>query len=350
MLTLLCWYAFKTASVALSWAAFSLVILEAGFWRKSINLRLQAYVAAVCVFLRLLFVNLNAVSTGRWSPRLYTVVPLALFFFYVYRRLDREDGQSPAPDSAALDEAAFERKFKVSQIMAWLGTLTLVLLLRFEVALDWVAAAWAALAFALAALAWKSGKRVFLHQALFLSLGVLFRGVMHNLYERSYFTAPPLKFIPALSWNAIYVGTAAAFLFAALVFAFRLRQPAGAESKSRVVRTLRMVGARPEQLLFFVPLAMVTAYLAVDLRSGVVTMAWALEAVVVFLFALWIGERSYRISALGLLMLCVGKIVTVDIWRLGIRDRAITFIVLGALLLGVSILYSKNREKVRQFL
>jgi uncharacterized membrane protein len=99
-----------------------------------------------------------------------------------------------------------------------------------------------------------------------------------------------------------------------------------------------------------VPLALVTAYLAVDLRSGLVTMAWALEGVAVFLFALWLGERSYRIAGLGLLLLCVGKIVTIDLWRLVLRDRAITFIVLGALLFGVSILYSRNREKVRQFL
>jgi hypothetical protein len=297
-------------------------------------------VAAVCVFLRLLFVNLNAVSTGRWSPRLYTVIPLALFFFYVYRRLDEQ--------SAALHE--LERKFKAAQILAWLGTLTVVLLLRFEVALDWIATAWAALAFALVALAWKSTKRIFLHQALFLSLGVLFRGVMHNLYERSYFTSPPLKFVPNLSWNAVYISSAAAVLLAALFFAFKLRRPSAEEGKSRLVQILGSLSARPEQLLFFVPLALVTAYLAVDLRSGLVTMAWALEGVAVFLFALWLGERSYRIAGLGLLLLCVGKIVTIDIWRLVLRDRAITFIVLGALLFGVSILYSRNREKVRQFL
>jgi hypothetical protein len=159
-----------------------------------------------------------------------------------------------------------------------------------------------------------------------------------------------LKFVPNLSWNAVYISSAAAVLLAALFFAFKLRRPSAEEGKSRLVQILGSLSARPEQLLFFVPLALVTAYLAVDLRSGLVTMAWALEGVAVFLFALWLGERSYRIAGLGLLLLCVGKIVTIDIWRLGIRDRAITFIVLGAMLLAVSILYSRNREKVRQFL
>ncbi|MBZ5532195.1 MAG: DUF2339 domain-containing protein [Acidobacteriia bacterium] len=337
ILTLLMWYELKTASVALGWAVFALLILEAGFWRQSANLRLQAYVAGISVFLRLLFVNLNAVSPvagARWSPRLYTVVPLVLFFYYVYRRLDES--------AAALHD--LDRKFKAAQTFAWLGTLSVILLLRFEVALDWIATAWAAAVLVLMALAWKTNRPVFLHQALFLSLGVLFRGVMHNLYERSYFT-PPSKLLSGLN-----VISAAGFLFAALVFAFKLRQTSLQEGKSRMRRALQLLAARPEQLLFFVPLGLITAYLAVELRSGLVTMAWALEAVVVFLFALWIGERSYRLSAVGLLMLCVGKIIVVDIWRLGIRDRAITFIVLGAMLLGVSILYSRNREKVRQFL
>jgi hypothetical protein len=196
------------------------------------------------------------------------------------------------------------------------------------------------------ALAWRTGKRVFAHQALLLSFGVLFRGVLHNLYERSYFTSPSL-FLSGLSSIS-----AVGLLFAALVFAFKLRrQPAQGEDKANwLVRAGRMLDAHPEQVLFFVPLALLTAFLGVELRSGMVTLAWSLEAVVVFVAALRIGERSYRVSAVGLLLLCVGKIFIVDFKHMSLPDRAITCTVLGALLLGVSILYSRNREKVRQFL
>jgi uncharacterized membrane protein len=68
------------------------------------------------------------------------------------------------------------------------------------------------------------------------------------------------------------------------------------------------------------------------------------------MLALWLGERSFRLTGLGILLLCVGKILVIDVWRLDPRDRYLTFIVLGAALLLVSFLYTRNREKLRQFL
>jgi uncharacterized membrane protein len=334
MLNLLVWYELNTASVALGWAIFALLMLEVGLARRSLSLRLQAHVAAVSVFLRILFVNLNAtsVSISTFGPRLYTVVPLIALFFYFYARLD---GQ------AELSER--ERGFKPAQIFAWFGTITAVLLLRFELPLDWVATGWALVVFLLMAIAWKTQKRIFLHQSMLVSVGVLSRGVFHNLYERSYFTSP------SHLHSTLTTLSAALVLFASLFFAFKVRRKLPGEG-GFLSQVLQIVDARPEQLLFFLPLLLVTAFLAVELRSALVTVAWGLEAVAVFIIALWIGERSYRLSGLGLLFLCVGKIVVIDIWRLGIRDRAITFIILGTLILGVSILYSRNREKVRAFL
>lgn len=65
---------------------------------------------------------------------------------------------------------------------------------------------------------------------------------------------------------------------------------------------------------------------------------------------LGVSQRSYRISGLLLLVLCVGKIVLRDAWRLDERDRYITFIALGAALTLVSTLYNRYRETVRRLL
>jgi Predicted membrane protein (DUF2339) len=334
MFTLLIARELSSASVALGWGAFALIVLEAGIWRGNINLRLQAYVAGVCTFLRLLLVNLNAPSLGWLSPRAYTIVPLAALFFYCYQRLDEHQDQL----------SSVERKVKAAAVFAWLGTTTVVLMLRFAVPLDWVAAAWAATVFATVAVAWWTGRRVFMHQALLLSLGVLFRGILHNLYERSYFT-PPNKFLASL--NTI---STVGLLFAALVFAFRLRRQPSDEKKNLLLRAARLLDAHPEQVLFFVPLALLTAFLGVEVASGWLTLAWGLEAVVVFVAALRIGERSYRLSAMGLLLLLVAKIFILDFRRMSSAEKATTFTVVGLLFLGVSFLYARYREKVRQFL
>jgi Predicted membrane protein (DUF2339) len=342
MFTLLMWYQLSSVSVALGWGAFALIMLEAGLWRGSVNLRLQAYVAGGCTFLRLLFVNLNASSAGRLSPRLYTIVPLAALFFYVYQRLDEQAGRlSPV-----------ERKVTAATMFAWMGTTTVVLMLRFATPLDWVASAWAFVVFGAIAFAWRTGKRVFAHQALLLSVGVLFRGVLHNLYERSYFTPPSWPWLPWLNWNMLSTISTVAVLFAALIFAFKLRrQPAQGEDKANwLVQAGRMLDGHPEQVLFFVPLALLTAFLGVEVASGWLTLAWGLEAVVVFLVALWIGERSYRLSAMGLLLLLVGKIFILDFRHMSRAEKFITVTAVGAMFMGVSILYTRYREKMRQYL
>ena len=66
--------------------------------------------------------------------------------------------------------------------------------------------------------------------------------------------------------------------------------------------------------------------------------------------ALAVKQRSYRLTGLLLLLLCVGKIVVKDAWRLSPSDRYITFIVLGAALVLVSFLYSRYRGSLRQYL
>jgi hypothetical protein len=63
-----------------------------------------------------------------------------------------------------------------------------------------------------------------------------------------------------------------------------------------------------------------------------------------------VNERSFRLTGLVLLLVCVGKVLLMDAWGLAPRDRYITFIILGSALLAVSFLYSKYRDTIRQFL
>jgi hypothetical protein len=141
-----------------------------------------------------------------------------------------------------------------------------------------------------------------------------------------------------------------ALLFAVLPIAFRLRGTARPAHEPLLGRIAAVFDSYPEQVFFFIPLVLMTVLLALETRRGMVTVGWGIEAVGVFLFALWIGQRSYRLSGLALLLLSVGKILAVDVWRLNPRDRYITFIILGCALLLVSFLYSRHREAVRQYL
>lgn len=333
LLILLAYYALLPISVAPAWVVLGLVLLEAGLVWQLADVRAQGYVAIACAFVGIFFVNLNAdASIGDFSARLLTVLPVAMALFYLYFRLE----------SLSADYQ-LEHRFHVAANAAWCGTISVAALLRFELSPDWVAAGWALLALLLIAAAWRSGRELFLFQALLLAVGATFRAALHNLYERSY--------LPGPFWHGRTVCTSATalLLFASLWFAFRLRKPE-AEASTGVIGVLRSVARRPEQIFFFLPLGLLTALLAVSLRRGLITVGWSALGVVVFLFALWVRERSFRLAGLGLLLLAVAKIVVVDVWELSPRDRYLTFITLGSALLLVSFLYSRYREAIWRYL
>ena len=338
VLALLAWYELQPASVALAWALLGVGLLEAGMAKRWLALRLQAYGLLVSGFLRIFFVNLNAESdSGILSARLYTVVPMAVVFYFVYEMLQGRTEEFLSGD----------RSWRAAEAHSWMGLLTTVALLRFEVPIDWVVAAWAGLAVVLLSVAVTSGRRLFISQSLILGLAVAVRGVLHNFYERSYFPLPA----PFAFGRFAVLGVTCAVLLAGLPLAYGLRvRGAEAPDGGRMRRGWFHFVNRPEQTLFFVALLLVTSLLAAELSKGMVTMGWGLEAVVVFLFALQVKERSYRLAGLALLMLCVAKIPLVDIWDMTKMERALTFVVLGASMLGVSFLYTRFRDRVRQYL
>jgi Predicted membrane protein (DUF2339) len=336
---LLLWYQLQPIGVAIGWTLLGLALFEIGVWRRSGPLRWQAYAAFLASFLRIFFVNLNAEGApGTISPRVYSVLPLALTFYYVYHRLE-------SSQEGFLD---FDCQLKVSSFLNYMGILTLASLVRFEFDADWVIVGWAALTMALFALAWRSRLRIFLHQGLLLSLAVLFRGITHNFYERTYFPAP------LWSWYSrpLCVGVTIALLLATLAFAFRLRrkEESGTKPHGKLSWLLAFFDSHPEQVLFFVSIILLTVLLEVEMRKGMVTVAWGAEAVAVFLFALGCRERSFRLTGLGLLLLCAGKIIVFDFWEMTTPDKILTALVIGSALYGVSYLYTRYRETLRQYL
>jgi hypothetical protein len=333
--SLLLWYELQPLSVAVGWTAFGLILFEYGLLRKIKQFRYQAYIAFVAAFTRIFFVNLTAGEPGEfWGPRMYTVVPLAMIFFFVYAQLSGE-------------EIARDRTWHVDALLAYLGTTAIVALLRFQLMEEWVVTAWAGLVVVLFAAAWLLDREMFLHQGMLLTVLTFARGVTHNLFGSGYFAEGDWK------GRYVVVGAAAALLLAALAFAFPLRERYGVRGNANATgarRILLAAARRPEQLQFFAPVVLLSLMLALKMRSGMVTVSWGIEGLLIILLALAVQERSFRLTGLGLLLLCVGKIMAMDVWGLQARDRYITLIIVGSALLLVSYLYSRYRETIRQFL
>jgi hypothetical protein len=333
LVSLLLWYELQTLSIAVGWAIFGLVLFEYGLWRKVRQFRFQAYVALTASFGRIFFANLTAGNPGEfWGPRIYTVLPITLIFFFVYAQLGPED-----------QTARDDRGLHLDMLLAYLGTGSVVALLYFQFANEWLVTAWAVVVFILFGLALWLNRPTFLHQALLLTLGACTRGVMHNLFGASYFTGT--DWVGRIS----VLGSAIAVLLACLPFAFQWRdRHKGQASRNWIGAVVR----HPEQFMFFAPVFLLTLMLAIKMRAGMVTVAWGIEALSIMIFAFVINERSFRLTGLLLLLASFAKMLLLDMWRgaWSWPDRIITLSVVGVAFVSAGFLYNKYSDKIRQFL
>ncbi len=326
LLGLLVWYEVSPLNVAVVWMLLGIVLLEIGLQLKAGFLRWQSYTALSASFVRMFFVNLGASDVaGQVSPRISRVLLLAVAYYYTAWRLRQAD-----PKDARLRQAG--------TFFTYLGTLTLATLLYVELLPSWVAAGWAALALMLIGAAHWRKRRDFLHQSFLLALAVALRTVTYNFFQ------PNGADVPFWQSQQYYAGVAIALLFAALPFAFALQRSGSLDSGSLAL------DSRPEQVFFFVPFGLLTALIALESTRGQLTVTWGIEGVAVFLFAVWVGERSFRLAGLGLLLVCAAKIFLIDVWGLDPQSKYITLIALGAALVLVSYLYTRYKEKFRQYL
>ena len=328
---LLMWYELSPPSIALGWALLALAIYEYGELRKAAQMRWQAYLVLCASFVRMFFANLSNGNAGDWlSTRMVTVLPIAAIYYYVYAR---ETSQSAST------------RFKPAPLFAYLGSIAIMALLYFQFAQEWVVTAWAALVMIVLAISLLLKQSIFVQQCILIAAAVLARGLSHNLFGGSYFSGT--------DWRGRFavLGSAILLLFASLPLAFEYRRRSSVDPSTRGIRrVIALLEHRVEQPLFFVAVALLTSMLLLKMDHGMVTLAWGMEGVLIFISALFMKERSFRLTGLSILLLCVGKILVLDVWHLELRDKFLTFMVLGASLILVSFLYSKYRETIRQYL
>jgi len=332
-------YELRPPAIALGWALFGLVLFEFGLFRRSHNWRLQGYAAFTLAFL--LVWNLDT-RTSLHDLLFYTL-PIAFVLYYAYARLARLAAYS------STHHLSFDVQYQGPAILSYFGSATLAIF-----ALDYFAwgpslVAWAALAFLFIAIAWFTRQDVFLHHSIILAFLLFFRVLAFEFSAR---------FHPAEPWathRVLDAALACAILFACQAFAFPLRARRngqlddGGDAPDMVQKVSRFL-SRPEQVYFFIPLVLATFLILQEVSTGRVTIAWGIEAVVAFVFALMVGERSYRLAGLFLILVCVAKIVILDVWRQQLSDRYITFLILAAASLLISFLYSQYKETINRYL
>jgi hypothetical protein len=340
-----------------AWATLGLVLFEIGRISRKGFLRWQGYFIVSLALVKYFAIDLpdggrpapivilangllesNHIFSLVYSLMLEVLILAAVGYWLLERTRDRE---------------RCTRAEHIVGLMAdGLGTLSIALWFAYRFPSEWVpvpggeawvTAIWAGMASVLLALAWLMRRRAFLVQAMALVGAVVTRGIVLDLFADS----------PGDFWHGVlfHLGLAVIILMAALPFGFMLRGvDRFGDSSISVPSDIAGLLRHPEQWFFFAAFGLEVIALAFKLSSGHITIAWSLLGLGVFLFALIVGERSYRLAGLGLLLVSVAKILLMDVWKLSPSDRYTTLIVLGLALLTVSFLYTRFGEAIRKFL
>jgi uncharacterized membrane protein len=93
---------------------------------------------------------------------------------------------------------------------------------------------------------------------------------------------------------------------------------------------------------------LLTVMLALKTTAGLLTFSWGVEGALIVFFALAIKERSFLHAGFGLLLLSIGKVLAMDMWRLDLLHKVIAFIGVGLAASAVSFLYIRFSANLRQ--
>lgn len=87
-----------------------------------------------------------------------------------------------------------------------------------------------------------------------------------------------------------------------------------------------------------------------QVRPTLITLTWGMQAAALHVVGFPARERLMRLSGLGVLVVCIGRLFLFDLPQLEELARIISFVALGAVLLAVSWIYTRYRARIQKFL
>jgi hypothetical protein len=283
--------------LGVAWIALAILLLELGLRRLPDDFRRMAYAAALIGAGRVWLFNVMGLhNTGPWDLRLMPLWAALLAYAIAVRA--RRDEAGIILTAASTTGLTF-------------GFVALWALLPAEL----VAASWAAAALALAMLARPWKLEVFRWQGA-VAAGVGWLLSVSNLPQTS-----------APAWPAC----------AAIACFYGAQLQSSREGWRRPYFSL-LATALTTMLLYY------------RISGSMLTVACGIQGVMLLASGFPLCDRMLRISGLALLLACILKLFVWDLRHLETLPRIFSFIALGVILLGVSWIYTRFRERVAKFL
>ena len=402
-LAALLWRVVPGDYLGLAWMALALPSLELGLRALPREFRYQAYAVAAIGAFRALYFNVLPLDTQQ--PQLLRLVPLgaALVAYAIAARMAAYT-QRDARDRVPSDHDPGDRVFDVASftgtgfllpaiwallpawavVPAWAAVAVLLVeaglwadrpILRFQGHLVgavlfvrlWITGfagpyrlpSVAAVTGSHYYLWWRTRQRFYLYSAAVLAVVL-----MHLEMSRDYGVAGWAASALVLLWcgrrlnqqDLRWQSYAIAALAFARCWAFNFGTPEAIFTSAVVIACLyaaQLLTGRATipRFLFSLLATVLLAGLLFDQVSGsLLTVAWGLEGIALLAAGFPLRDRVQRLSGLALLLGCILKLFLWDLRHLETLPRILSFIVLGLILVAVSWIYTRFREKVQRYL
>lgn len=333
MVALLMWHVLPAPLVAVGWGILCLFLVEIGFTLAFPALRWQGNAVAALVFGRVFLANFtNFGDTLGISHRVLTVLPLVILFYYLWMKLHAEIERGRA-------QAGEER---LLPLYLYAPAVLAVLLIRFEAGRVLTVVGWALFTLALLAVGLHWRNRNLCWQSYGLALLTFARSWSTNFYIPESLAGVSGRLLT----GALVIGS----FYACEVLSPRAPEDRTAGARNALEAGLAWVELNARAVFSLLGTALLTILLFYEASGTLLTVAWGLEGVVILSVGFPMRERVLRVSGLLLLGICILKLFAYDMRELEALPRILSFVVLGLLLLGVSLIYTRFREQLTQYL
>jgi uncharacterized membrane protein len=305
------WLALDLVAIPAAWGTMAVLLVEIGVALRHPNLRLQAHLVALMSAGYLFFIDFG--SEGLRIASFLLISAYLWGFYWRQREIGGDDRISKLLNRAA-------------PLFSWIGTGLLAYVQWSHLHPTFIPLGWAALSAALLWIGIQRDRAELRWQAISMALLAVgesfFVGLIH-----------PASRPDGLAYRTACLTATGAILLAEAWLA------------SRVAAWEKWA----PHLLAFAGAVVLGWMCHVEVDGHYLTIAWGVEGLALVAAGLAFNKPFLRYPGLAALVLCIGKIATVDLMRLAIPFRIVSFIGLGALLLGASFLYARFRflkEKV----
>jgi hypothetical protein len=85
-------------------------------------------------------------------------------------------------------------------------------------------------------------------------------------------------------------------------------------------------------------------------QSSYLTASYSALGLIFFIAGMILRERVYRWLGLSILAFCLARVMVIDVWKLTLPFKVLSFMALGIVLLVLGFIYNKHQEKIKEWL